>query len=372
MPGPDQELMAPETVSIRVALEPVQNAFESLVMLAKHDNNNDYGVGDWITHTFNALALEERKRHQLVMIGLHYTVLPERSWSSFPAYLENLASYNPRALRDKMIMAYLRLAGKPADGQVSTSEVRITDVDLDDILKDKDSYLQFLRERFDEKFIDEEMERWAYTYVVDPPALRDLVVSHMQFMWDKHLAAEWERVQSMLQDSVNAFQQVDLAGKTKTEAFELVTGQTPNEHMLKSFDCSEQVIFVPSAHIGPYIGQIWSDKRLWVLFGARIPEGVRFHAPDLSRAEIVVRLSALADDNRLYILQMVGEQGELTSQEIMSQLGLSQSAASRHLKQLSANGYLAERRCNGAKCFKLNSERIEGTLQAVSNFLLSG
>jgi DNA-binding MarR family transcriptional regulator len=55
----------------------------------------------------------------------------------------------------------------------------------------------------------------------------------------------------------------------------------------------------------------------------------------------------------------------------MDQLELSQSAVSRHLKQLSATGYLNERRCEGAKCYKLNPERIEDTLSAIAAFLLS-
>jgi DNA-binding transcriptional ArsR family regulator len=54
----------------------------------------------------------------------------------------------------------------------------------------------------------------------------------------------------------------------------------------------------------------------------------------------------------------------------METLDLSQSASSRHLKQLSATGFLSERRCNGAKCYKLNAERLDDTLQAVSVFLL--
>jgi DNA-binding MarR family transcriptional regulator len=54
----------------------------------------------------------------------------------------------------------------------------------------------------------------------------------------------------------------------------------------------------------------------------------------------------------------------------MERLDLSQSATSRHLKQLSATGYLSERRCNGAKCYALNPERLENTLKAISNFLL--
>ena len=83
-----------------------------------------------------------------------------------------------------------------------------------------------------------------------------------------------------------------------------------------------------------------------------------------------MRLSALADDTRLHILKLVSEKGEQRSQDIMEHLELSQSASSRHLKQLSATGYLIERRCNGAKCYELNAERIEDTLQALGNYLL--
>jgi DNA-binding transcriptional ArsR family regulator len=159
---------------------------------------------------------------------------------------------------------------------------------------------------------------------------------------------------------------------SKFEAGELITGQElERERWEQKFERMKQVIFVPSAHIGPYLGKHWAGgDTLWVFFGARLPEGVPFHAPDLSRAEIVVRLNALADDNRLRILKLISGNGELSSQEIMTRLGFSQSAASRHLQQLSATGYLSERRCNGAKCYQLNPERIENTLHAVSSFLL--
>lgn len=65
------------------------------------------------------------------------------------------------------------------------------------------------------------------------------------------------------------------------------------------------------------------------------------------------------------------ENGEQRSQDLMQQLDLSQSAASRHLKQLSATGYLSERRCNGAKCYTLNPDRIANTLKAVEESLLT-
>jgi DNA-binding transcriptional ArsR family regulator len=50
---------------------------------------------------------------------------------------------------------------------------------------------------------------------------------------------------------------------------------------------------------------------------------------------------------------------------------MSQSATSRHLTQLTAAGFLSTRRLDGAKCYKLNKERIANTLDTVKSFLLT-
>ena len=92
--------------------------------------------------------------------------------------------------------------------------------------------------------------------------------------------------------------------------------------------------------------------------------------PELDRADIVARMSALADDTRLRILQMIAESDELRAQDIMEEISLSQPSVSRYLTQLTATGYLQERRVNGAKAYALNRDRIEKTLKAVHKFLL--
>jgi DNA-binding transcriptional ArsR family regulator len=144
------------------------------------------------------------------------------------------------------------------------------------------------------------------------------------------------------------------------------------EWLRKRIEECQNVVFVPSAHIGPYVLTVENDDALWVMFGARLPVGIQFDAPDLSRAEIVTQLNALADDTRLQILKLISDKGELRSQEVMKALDLSQSAASRHLKQLCATGYLRARRCNGAKCYRFNPERVSDTLHSLSNFFLLG
>jgi DNA-binding transcriptional ArsR family regulator len=247
-------------------------------------------------------------------------------------------------------------------------------VDIAPLLEDVDVFLEFLKERFPAEHVDIEIESEAHRYLNDPSALQQLIVSHLRHMWEEFLSPEWERVVPMVQTSVDAFRQIDFSDLSRFEAIELVLGREIGkeeaEHWRMAFEETERLLFVPSAHLGPYVGKFRSGDTLWVLFGARVPEGVHVDAPDLSRAEILVRLSALADDTRLRILALISEKGELRSQDIMTRLELSQSAASRHLKQLSATGYLSERRCEGAKCYILNQKRVEDTLRAVSAFLL--
>jgi DNA-binding transcriptional ArsR family regulator len=366
---PDQDLIVmPDVPPVSVSLEPAHNALYSLGLLFKAEKVT--GLGDWVARTTAALTPEEREMHRLVYIGFHYAILPKQSWPSFPAYVDHLATLPPIALRDKMLETYARFPLLSEEECQGMSDEPLP-VDMPAVLENVEAYLDFLRERFDAAHIDDDLEARAYTYVLDPPAMQGLIVSHLRKMWEKFLAPEWERVSPMLQDAVAAFQQVDLRAMSKLEAARLITGPALEEKKWeRMLERAEPVVFVPSAHVGPYLGKLYAGDTLWVLFGARLPEGVPFHAPDLSRAEIVVRLNALADDNRLRILKVVAEQGEQRSQDIMQTLDLSQSAASRHLKQLSATGYLSERRCNGAKCYALNPERIENTLQAISNFLL--
>jgi DNA-binding transcriptional ArsR family regulator len=215
------------------------------------------------------------------------------------------------------------------------------------------------------------MEAQAYQYVIDPVAMKQLITGHMRWFWENHLQAEWSRTRPMLEASARAFNQFDLAGKSRIEIIQFVTGKEVSElkwggDLLKA----KELIFIPNHHFGPYMRGTKIADNLYITFGAHLPEGSDVRVPELDRAEIVARLSALADDTRLNILQMIVEKGEMRSQEIMEATNLSQPSVSRYLTQLTAAGYLQERRENGAKVYVLNRDRIEKTLKAVHAFLL--
>jgi DNA-binding transcriptional ArsR family regulator len=362
-------ILPPEDSAIQMGLAPVYNLIYDLMLINKAEHLS--GLGEWVNRIKAQLTPDENFKNQLVLYGLFYAIEPDRSWPTFPAYLEYLETQNPLELRDRTFQAYagLRL-NEEGSGTIPDSGITLEDLDLNLLLGNFDAFLEFLGQRFPQTAIDIELESEAHRFLNDPPALQSLVVSHLRYMWETYLAPEWEQVKPLLLNSIDAFRKVDYKSMTRAEAMAWVTGQdeeTCRQHNLESY---KRIVFIPSAHVGPYSGKFKTDDTLWIIFGVRNPAGIDQSFPDRSRAEILVRVNALADDNRLSILRLGHEEGELRSQEIMTKLDLSQSATSRHLKQLSATGFLVERRCSGAKCYSLNSERIENTLSAISLFLL--
>jgi ArsR family transcriptional regulator len=244
-------------------------------------------------------------------------------------------------------------------------------VDWNEVLSSAENYVAFLKYRFGEELTDEEMETRAWQYVIDPAALKQLVTGHIRWFWKNHLQAEWNRVRPMLEESAKAFNKIDMSDMTRAEIVQFVTGKELNESKWAAeVEAAREVFFIPNAHIGPYIHFTKVKDDFYVHFGAHLPEGSDIHVPELDRAEIASKLSALADETRLQILRMIAENGEMRSNEVMDALKLSQPSASRYLGQLTVNGYLQERRSNGAKVYTLNRDRIEKTLKAVSAFLL--
>jgi DNA-binding transcriptional ArsR family regulator len=350
------EKAAPKT--IEVTLSPTHNVLQSMMLLAKDEDQP--GFHEWIARTRAVMTKEELDDHKLALVGFYYAILPEEGGITFPAYLNQLERTDAVVLRDKMLETYAGL------WQEETPEV-----DWDEVLASPESYVDFLRTRFDDEHVIAEIEKRAYELVIDPPAMKDFLVGHMNRVWENHFGPEWRRVESMLKESVRSFRNTDLTGMSRIEAASFVTGQDVNEAAwCKKLDMAERVIFIPNAHIGPYVHAAVVNDMLQVVFGARQPEGSAERIPELDRTETVARLSALADDTRLHILQLVAERGEIRVQDIMEVTSLSQPSVSRYLTQLTAAGYLQERREGGAKVYALNKDRIDKTLKAVSAFLL--
>lgn len=348
--------LAPETVTVKVGLEPVHNVLNTLLLLS--DTERQSGFSEWIVQTASSLSPERQHHNRLVIMGFLDAVMPDKSWNSFPAYLDYLAAQTPSQLQERALHWCEEKPDAP---------------DRQTLLNDRQVYLNYIENLYVEKKM-ESFDRTLYIEVHglynDPAAMKALAVSHLRGMWDEVLADEWQRNAPMLQEAVDAFQQLDYSGLTALEAIRLVTGRDMGMHWGEHALRFKQLIFVPSAHIGPYITSLDDEKgTAWIVFGARVPKGVQVSSAALSRSELMVQLSALADDTRLRILELVRDHGELCAQDIITMLDLSQSSASRHLRQLTATGYLTERRQEVSKCYTLNMVRFDETVQAMRRFL---
>src|SRR5690606_5896926 len=144
-----------------------------------------------------------------------------------------------------------------------------------------------------------------YELYCDPPQMQAVIVEHLRWMWDNVFADEWARNEPMLRESVAAFETMDFSNLTLIEAARAVTTRDLSVNYEDKFNDVEEVVFIPSAHIGPYVLSIKRETTAYLVFGARLPRGMPNPASALNRAELLTRLSALADDTRLRILELL-------------------------------------------------------------------
>jgi len=348
-------LLAPGTVDVKFALDPVYNNLASLYILTLPEAP---GVSEWVKNTAEALSAAQMRPHRVVKIVLYSAYEPDEDWPSFPAYLDTLAERDPILLRTRFLKHMF-----PDIGEEYASRGQMMDL--------KTFIAQIDRSELDHEF-DHDLFAEAHALLSDPPALRDVVVSHLAAMWDDHLAAEWERNEATLQQIVAAFQSCTYAGLTAYEAIRAVTGREAHGNWQETLAKTKTLIFIPSPHIGPYLMHYAYPPVTRVLFDAHRPQAAR-SAVDLTQTELLVQLRTLADETRLRILDLLLREGELYAQDIIARLNLAKSSGSRHLSQLSAAGYLRERQGVGkAKCYAINPDRFRETLRFLRRYTKPG
>lgn len=356
-------IAAPATVKVEFA---IHEALIANNMLALLPTINKYdGVSDWMVETMHALEPEDVWRLHLSILALNALDSGDllEKHARFLDGVEVLAQMDPLTLRDKSI-AWWREKEDVSDPSP--------------LLSDVEAYLDFQREmrarHEQEEDFDEDYHRWVHGQLNDPVGMQHTIVTYMRILWDRFMRDEWTRNETLLRESQEAYAQ---SGPDESSdgfaAVEAVTGRNMRgaaDKLDEVLGNARRLIFMPSPHLGPYIS--WTtlgDREHAIFFGARLPKNARIDSPALNRSDLLVRLNALADDTRLRILEMLVEDEEICAQDFINRLGLSQSSASRHLRQLTASGYLTERRRDVAKCYTLNRDRIQDTIIALQRFV---
>lgn len=347
-------VLAPGAVEAHISLEPVHNALTSLYCLTLVERFA--GMDEWVELTAAALPHELARANHLLFEALSEACEPEESYPDFPAYLNALAQQDAFEMRERVLKdLYLRTGDKPAQPA---------------FLENREAFLERMQRRYPDQEIDRQLFGEAHALLANPPSMQSYILAHMQRMWFEILSSEWERRKPMLEQVLQAFHARKYTNMSAYEAIQEITGRDMRGNWQWALARARQLIFIPSAHVGPYLVKFVAGSRMRITFGARLPRGARTIHPELSHADLLLRLRALADETRLNILRLIAERDELCAQEIIAILGLSQSSASRHLSQLSASGYLVERQGEGkAKCYRLNPALFQETMSAIGRFI---
>ena len=363
MPSPSraERTLAPLALQMSVELAPAISALDSLMLL--NSVSEVSGLPEWVVQTAATLPSQLARTNRLVQHGLYFAITPlEGSWPSFPAYVDELATYTPEALRDRLLGGlWLHLTGQPASAS-----------DRGQLLESREAYLAFLDAHTSSEPVDVELEAEVYALLKAPTQMQELIVSHLRTMWERYLEPEWERALPLLQASVAVLRLLPLDGLSAREAVRVVTGHQLLGERETILGNARRIVFVPSVHKGAYLDTFTSGDLLWLIFQARIPAGAADAteaSAELARSSLLAQLNALTDDTRLRILALLRQHDELYAQEIISRLHITQSAASRHLRHLRAAGYLTERRQDNTKCYSLNRDGVAEALRALDAYL---
>jgi DNA-binding transcriptional ArsR family regulator len=333
--------------AVQVGLEPALNALNSIALLTA---DLDRSLLDpWVAHTAAGLTPQQREINGWLFQDLGAGLIDATSWPSFEDYLHDLATADPTALRDRILacstspsrhvlITWLAPGSRSAAASAHTKR--------GSSLHDLPAKLRAL--------------------LNDPPAFQDVLVTHLQTLWATMLAQEWSARADMLSQQAQRLEPHAFALDTATSTIEGALGRPlPTQTSLSDVTT---ILFVPALHNGRYVSLWQHDRVVRVLVGAGAL-GMRSQ-PQIGRGEVLARLRALTDDARLDILALLTQQGELSAQEIISRLGLSQSMASRHLKLLHSTGYILERRGNGAnKSYRVAPHNLDRTFQALEQSL---
>lgn len=308
----------PVPVTYAISTAPVHNALVGMSLLTADPGVVE--VEEWLRQIAAALNDEQRQRNRLVFEVLGAALIPEQDLPDFPAYLAWLSELPPEQLRDR--------------AQAGLDAIALGDQAA-------------------------ELGSSARALLADPPALQRLLVEHLGELWDRFLAAAWQRRQSNLQGFQWFLQQRTFPSTSARDLIQAMINRELPDWVAAQLGGVRRVVLVMSPVVRLYATRFGSPDTLWV-FALATPENLAVRSAPIKRIELVRPLQALADESRLHILELLAQSGELPTQDLIAQLEQSQPNVSRHIKQLVSAGFVDELRGEGAaKRYRLSPRQID-------------
>ncbi|MDZ4719604.1 MAG: DUF2087 domain-containing protein [Roseiflexaceae bacterium] len=347
-------------VEARAAPEPIRNALVSMSLLHMGGLQGDESLArfyhdqpeldSWVSSTARSLSPTDLHTNRLIFEGLSSMFEIDDQQSDFEAYLANLAAQPAEQLRDRVLRPLLR-----GDDSIA-------------LLANAGLYIERLIEIYAETPFDIELIREVHGLLNDPQQLQQFVVGHLRMVWEHALAAEWRKKSKLVQILASGIQQRSLPVADAPTTIRAVIGCDLPIELALLLPNIRQIVFVPSPHVGLYATRFDSLDTLWIFVAVSTITSWTLRQGPIKTSEVLSRVAPLADETGLRLLDFIARQGEVTTQDLIAMLGISQSGVSRHLKAL--GGYILERRGEGAsKRYRLSRSHLDWTIVTLRRFL---
>lgn len=198
--------------------------------------------------------------------------------------------------------------------------------------------------------------------------LKQRLIALFTEFWIDHYTARWEEDAPRMEASVR-FHNRQQYSPNFDSLFVAATGRNMPDSIRDALPGVARAVFVPSCHIGPYILFTIALPMIAISFNALTVDPTAQSRPEV--VGLFPPLKALADETRLQILGVLADGRERYAQEIMAALGISQSAASRHLTLLEKSGLIAVRKEGTAKFYSLNAKQSQRLIDSLKRLLTS-
>lgn len=296
-------------------------------------------------------------------------LLPEHVAADFDDLMTFLEGLDPAAYRDMVCHAL---------GRVHRDLGSDPPAPVDDDSTHEAAWRRYLEPGLTTAPIDE-----VLPLVLDPARLKTRTLRLMRGVWELVYRDEHASRRSALQEAARLARPA--AERGVGMAFAELTGNRPPATLVGQLTEVERVTFCPSAHLGSFVSYILYPPDLVVFFDApgllarrrqgstldmtsspppTVGNGVAARPDVLPEPALLEGLRALADPNRLRVLELLGE-GELYAQEIVGRLGIAQSAVSRHLSLLERAGLVTVRPRGGMKYYAVDGNQLDALAEAL-------
>ncbi len=335
---------------------------------------------------------------------------PANIEASFADLLDYLTELSPDEYREMAILAVCRVR---ADQGLDTTVPQVSgadDPDARDI-----AWRRFLEPALTTATADD-----VIPLIEQPELLRLRTINLFRVVWTSSYRDQFLTNADLLQEAADRASEILHEGFGRSFS-DLTGSRIPATLAGRLHDISE-VVFHPSIHLGDFISFVLSPPRAIVFFDARRflgrsrpstrpvatldqflgspgthlgvdpagtgsslapaePEAIDSRWTDvddlfqhaggaLGESDLIDIAKALGDQTRLRILELLRER-ERYAQELVAELGATQSAVSRHLSQLERTGLVAVRPQRGMKYYSVNRPQLARLIGSLFQRLLS-